>query len=241
MTRPPAISPPIALFVFLCVLNINQTAFAQSTVVNTPSTDIVSEKDVYLEFDFISNYSHHYNGGFQSYVPRVVVGLGHQVEAGVNINYTDGFGAAQPVEVQPNLKWRFYENERRGVAASVGCIAYLPVTHRTGIDSFGLCYSVLSKKFQGTFGPRLTGGGYALVHRSSGNGARGGVVAAYEQPMASRVSFVMDWFSGRNRFGYVTPGFSFGTTSRSTLFSGYSIGNHGRRNNAFITFYGIRL
>jgi hypothetical protein len=42
----------------------------------------------------------------------------------------------------------------------------------------------------------------------------------------------MDWFSGRDRFGYVTPGFSFATTKRSLLYTGDSIGNQGRRNNA---------
>ena len=64
-------------------------------------------------------------------------------------------------------------------------------------------------------------------------------MAGYEQPLAKRVSFVMDWASGRNRFGYVTPGFSFATTQHSNLYTGYSIGNQGRRNNALFAFYGI--
>jgi len=127
------------------------------------------------------------------------------------------------------------------LAASVGCIGYLPVNHRTGSDTFALCYSVMSKRVSGNYGPRFTGGGYALIDRRNGSGSKGGAIAAYEQPIASRASFVVDWFSGHNRFGYVTPGFSFITTSRSTLFTGYTIGNQGRRNNAFMTFYGIRL
>ena len=49
----------------------------------------------------------------------------------------------------------------------------------------------------------------------------------------------MDWFSGKNRFGYVTPGLSFATSKKSILYTGYSIGNHGRRNNALFTYYGI--
>jgi hypothetical protein len=215
--------------------------FAQSTVVNVPSTDVVSAKDVYLEFDFISNYSHHYNGGFQTYVPRAVVGVGYKVEVGANVSYTDGFGTTQPVEIQPNVKWRFYENEPKGIAGTLGCIAYVPVSHRRGTDTFGLCYSVMSKKFAGNYGPKFTGGGYALVHRSNGNGTKGGALAAYEQPLVNRLAFVMDWYSGNNRFGYLTPGFTFQTTSRSSLFSGYTIGNHGRRNHAFFTFWGVRL
>lgn len=227
---------------FLCLLPFSHNVVcAQSTIANAPSTDVVSRKDVYVEFDFISNYSHHYNGGFQSYVPRGVVGIGNGAEVGVNVNYTDGFGVVQPVEVQPNVKWRFYESETRGLAASVGCIAFLPVNHRRASDTFGMCYSVLSKKVEGDYGPRVTGGGYALINRRNGAGAKGGAIIGYEQPLGSKVNLVVDWFSGNNRFGYVTPGFTFATTQRSTLFTGYTIGNQGRRNHAFYTYYGIRL
>lgn len=228
----------LGLILALCLWCIH-AAKAQSTLANAPSTDVVAEKKVYLEFDFVSNYAHHYNSGFQSYAPRAVVGIGHNVEAGANVVYTDGFGSSQPIEIQPNFKWRFFTNERKKLAASLGCILYVPITHRTGTDTFGLCYTLFSKKLNGTYGPRFTGGGYALVNRRDGNGAKAGAVAGYEQPLAGRVSFVMDWFSGQNRFGYVTPGFSFTTSQRSTLYTGYSIGNHGRRNNAFFTFYGI--
>ena len=177
--------------------------------------------------------------GFNAYVPRAVVGVGHNVEVGANVVYTDGFGVSQPIEIQPGLKWRFYQNEGQGVAAAVGGMLYAPVTHRGGTDTFLMLYAVVSKKVAGKYGPRLTGGGYALIGRDEGTGARGGVIAAYEQPVAPRVSFVMDWFSGRNRFGYVTPGLSFTTTKRSLLYTGYSIGNQGRRNNALFTYYGI--
>jgi len=214
-------------------------AAAQSTIATVPSTDVVSANNVYLEFDFISHYASHHDSGFQSYVPRVVVGVGHNVEVGANVLYTDGFGVNQPIEIQPGLKWRFYQNEGQGVAASVGGMLYAPVTHRGGTDTFLMLYAMVSKKVAGKFGPRLTGGGYALVGRNQGAGPRGGVIAAYEQPLVPRVSFVMDWSSGANRFGYVTPGLSFATTKRSLLFTGYSIGNQGRGNNAFFTYYGI--
>jgi hypothetical protein len=214
-------------------------AAAQSTIATVPSTDVVSANNVYLEFDFISHYASHHNGGFQTYEQRAVVGVGHNVEVGANVLYTDGFGVNQPLEIQPGLKWRFYQNEGQGVAASVGGMLYAPVTHRGGTDTFLMLYAMVSKKVAGKFGPRLTGGGYALVGRNEGAGPRGGVIAAYEQPLVPRVSFVMDWSSGANRFGYVTPGLSFATTKRSLLFTGYSIGNQGRGNNAFFTYYGI--
>lgn len=231
----------VFLLAFALFLVKTASVVAQSTVANVPSTDVVPAADVYLEFDYISNYSHHYNSGFQSYVPRVVVGIGKGVEIGANINYTDGFGSKQPIELQPNIKWQFYASEAKGLAAAVGCTGYFPVNNRAGTDTFGLCYSVVSKRIRGDYGPRFTGGGYVLVDRRNNAGAKGGAIAAYEQPLHARVNFVIDWFSGDNRFGYVTPGFSFVPTSKSTLFTGYSIGNQGRRNNAFLAFYGVRL
>jgi hypothetical protein len=215
------------------------TAAAQSTIATVPSTDVVAGRKVYLEFDFISQYANHHESGFQSYVPRAVVGIGHSIEVGANLVYTDGFGVSQPIEIQPGVKWQFYRKERNGIAAAAGAMLYTPLTHRAGTDTFVMLYTVISKKVAGKFGPRLTGGGYALAGRNEGTGARGGPIIAYEQPLVPRVSFVMDWFGGRNRFGYVTPGLSFATTTHSLLYTGYSIGNQGRRNNALFTYYGI--
>jgi hypothetical protein len=224
---------------FLFGLANHSTIVAQSTLVTIPSTDVVSDRKVYLEFDFISHYASHHDGGFQSYVPRAVVGVGHNLEVGVNVVSTDGFGVNQPIEVQPNIKWQFYQNEKQRVSAAIGVMLYAPITHRTGTNTFVMLYALVSKKLAGEFGPRLTGGAYALPGRVDGTGAKAGVMAGYEQPLASRVNFVMDWSSGRNRFGYVTPGLSFTTTRRSLLYTGYGIGNQGRGNNALFTYYGV--
>ena len=107
------------------------------------------------------------------------------------------------------------------------------------MDTFGLLYTVVSKKVKGSYGPRVTGGGYGLVGRADGQGSEGGAILGYEQPLHSKVSFVADWLSGKNRFGYVTPGFSVALPRSSALYAGYSIGNVGRKNNALFVYYGI--
>ena len=56
---------------------------------------------------------------------------------------------------------------------------------------------------------------------------------------AKSVTFVADWFSGKNAFGYVTPGISITLPKSSLLNIGYSIGNQGRGNNALFVYYGI--
>lgn len=217
----------------------NRTAVAQSTLFNIPSTDAVAKGKTYIEFDFISHLESHRDGGFQIYVPRAVYGLGKGVEIGANISFADGHEPHQPVELQPNVKWQFYNSEDNGLAASAGVIGYLSIANREGADDFALIYGNVSKKFKGQYGPRLTGGAYGLAGREDGLGTKGGAIVGYEQPLHSRVSFVADWFSGKNRFGYVTPGLSFTLPKSSLFYAGYSIGNEGRKNNALFLYYGI--
>ncbi|MEJ7711972.1 MAG: hypothetical protein WKF84_19405 [Pyrinomonadaceae bacterium] len=115
----------------------------------------------------------HDEGGFQTYVPRAVVGVGKNVEVGVNFSLTD-VGPLSPAEIQPNIKWQFYNNEESGVAVSAGGIAYIPVNDQDFFadDDFGLIYSVVSKKVKSTYGPRFTGGAYGLVGREDGTGTK---------------------------------------------------------------------
>jgi hypothetical protein len=224
----------------LCVVTFASSIVkAQSTLFNIPSTDVVATRKTYVEFDFISHLESHEKGGFQAYVPRVVVGVAKGLEVGANVAFLDTLAPDQPVELQPNVKYQFYNSEDNGVAAAAGGILYTPIANRTGIDTFGLLYSTVSKKFKGDHGPRLTGGGYGLVGRANGNGTEGGAIVGYEQPLHPRVNFVADWLSGKNRFGYVTPGFSFVVTKSSAFYAGYSIGNIGRKNNALFLYYGI--
>lgn len=223
----------------LLTLLADAAAVAQSTLFNVPSTDVVSKKKVYLEFDFLSHFESHADGGFQIYAPRAVFGVGKGVEVGVNISAVDAFAPDQPVYVSPNVKWQFYNNEENGVAISAGGLLYTPVVHRAGADTYGFIYSVVSKKVKSEYGPRFTGGGYALPGLANGAGTQGGAIVGYEQPLAKKVTFVTDWFSGKNAFGYVTPGFSFTLPKSSLLNVGYSIGNRGPGNNALFVYYGI--
>jgi hypothetical protein len=217
----------------------SHTAVAQSTLFNIPSTDVVSKKKVYLEFDFLSHFAKHANGGFQIYAPRVVYCVAKNVEVGVNVSALDAFAPDQPVYISPNAKWQFYNNESKGIAISAGGLLYTPIAHRAGADTYGFIYSVVSKKVKADYGPRLTGGGYVLPGLRGDLGTKRGAIVGYEQPLAKRVTFVTDWFSGKNAFGYVTPGVSITLPKNSLVNIGYSIGNFGRGNNALFVYYGI--
>ena len=153
--------PSLVFFALFVSILICESAMAQSTIMNIPSTDVVAAKKVYVEMDFLTNYAWQRQESFQNYIPRVVVGIARNVEAGVNVSFTHIDGEpGQPIEIQPNIKWQFYSNESNGAAASVGCILYAPMNHRAGTDTHGFCYVNGSKKFSGRLGPRFTGGGY---------------------------------------------------------------------------------
>src|SRR5205823_3117511 len=124
--------------------------------------DVVAKKKTYFEFDFIAHLESDKDGGFQTYVPRVVYGLGKGVEVGVNVGATASI-APTTVYAQPNIKWQFYANEKSGTAVTVGAIAYTPLKDRKLNDSFGLFYGNASKKVSGAYGPRFTVGGYGLA------------------------------------------------------------------------------
>src|SRR6185503_10332676 len=94
------------------LLSFCASSNAQSTVMNAPSTDIVSAKKVYLEMDFITNYAWAKGDErFTNYLPRAVVGVGDHIEVGANVSYTRVPGGGAPLELQPNAKWQFYNNE----------------------------------------------------------------------------------------------------------------------------------
>jgi hypothetical protein len=225
-------------FLFFSLVFVCAAASAQTVIINTPSTDVVPEKKVYLEFDFLGHVASYQNGGFQTYIPRVVFGTGKGVEIGLNATLTKSGTPDQPVEIQPNVKWQFYSNEKKGVAMAGGAMGFFTVANRTGADNFGMLYSNISKKVAGDYGPRLSGGGYGLVGRTSGTGSKGGAMVAFEQPLHKKVSWINDWYSGKNRFGYASTGLSYLPSSKTALGVSYIFGNTGRGNNGLFGWVG---
>src|SRR5205814_8561309 len=91
-------------------------AAAQSTILNTPSTDVVAANKVYVEMAFLADYAWQRKDSFQNYIPRAVVGLARNIEVGANVSCTQVSRQQSPIEVQPNVKWQFYSNEGAGTA-----------------------------------------------------------------------------------------------------------------------------
>lgn len=230
--------PRIYLLSCLLILVCSFTTFAQSTIFNIPSTDVVAPKTFYIEADFIGHFDKYEKGGFQTYGYRTVYGLKKKVETGFNVFYTRNGGKA-PIEFQPNLKWKAYENEKRGIGISTGTQLFVPLNKAAGTRTFGMVYGNASKVIERAKGMRLTGGGYQMVGALKDFGTKRGVIVGYEQPLKWKMSFLADWYSGKNRLGYSTAGINYAISKRQFVLLGYNFGNSGRGNNAFSAFYGF--
>jgi hypothetical protein len=238
-----------AVLTLAMVLGAAGSARAQSTIFNIPTTDTVSPKKGYFEFDYLVQAPVDDGAGrTQIFLPRLVVGVTPQLEVGANFLNVRccGDGAITSSYFQPDFKYKFYANDDSGWAASAGMIGYLPINHREGADSYGLIYGNVSKKIKtGNYGPRFTVGPYGIIGaEASYYGTKAGAIVGYEQPVSSRVSFVADWFSGVSGFGYFTPGISIVMPKNGLLNIGYALGNDSysdpaNNNRYFFAYYGI--
>jgi hypothetical protein len=224
---------------FAATLLFVNGSFAQSTVFNAPSTDTQSEKKLLIETDFIAHFDKFEKGGFQSFGYRTVYGVRKNLEIGVNFFYARTGERRGPKELQPNFKYKFYENEKYGIAASGGVQFFIPLNRSAGSKASSLFYSNLSKVIKKTGETRVTGGLYAVAGGDSDFGTKRGVIAALEQPVFGKLSLTADWFSGKNRVGYASAGILLALTKRQYLQIGYSFGNSGRANNSLGAFYGF--
>ena len=68
-----------------------------------------------------------------------------------------------------------------------------------------------------TYGYRVA---YHIFGGSDTFGDKTGAIVGLNQPIVNRVSFVADWFSGKNRLGYASAGLNFAVTKRQYLTTG---------------------
>jgi hypothetical protein len=209
------------------------TAYAQTTISNVPSAGVIDPKSFYAEFDYAGHFSSFDKGGFHLVGARLIYGVSKNVEIGTNVYYTRN-GGVSPVEVDPNIKFKAYENEKYKVTVSGGAIAFIPVRDVPGARPTALIYASAAKAFD-PVGMKFTGGVYAVLGAKSGN--RKGVMLGYEQTINKKATFMADWMSGDNRFGVLAAGVGYAVTKKDSVYAGYNVGNNGRGNNWFNMYY----
>ena len=194
---------------------------AQQTLFNVPSTDVLDKGKVYAELDASLKPT---NGSgvpkFSSFVPRVVIGAGSNIEFGLNVTGNIQPGADSTTLV-PTIKWRPYRGEN-GWSIILGNNLFIPVRNRA-YNAANYFYAETSKTFNN--GTRITFGGYDFTKNAVASANRAGGQFGFEQPLSRKITFAADWFTGKHASGYFTPGLIFKAGPRVTGYAGYSIGN----------------
>lgn len=201
------------------LLNLAGLGFAQETIFNVPSGDVLDRGKVYTEFDF----SYRSNDAFKTFTPRVVVGLGKRFEAGLNVNGIVSPGSSSAT-ITPTLKWKVYDGGDNGWAFLLGDNLFIPV-QKKAYDAGTWTYAEFAKQFK--TGTRLTFGGYYASANVFDVAQRGGGQFAVEQAVGKRFTLATDWFTGKHSAGYVTPGFYLKLTPKLTWYAAYQVGNTG--------------
>lgn len=222
---------------FIVLLVFCASAFdakAQQTIFNVPSTDVLDKGKVYGELDVAFKLDRARDvGRFSSFVPRVVVGVGGDVEVGLNV-----VGNIQPgsdsTALVPAVKWRFYQNAKKDVSVVAGTNVFIPIRNRAyNIGSYS--YVNASKTYNEK--TRLTAGGYVYSKNVvSSTAARAGAQFGVEHTVNPKLILAADYLTGKHANGYFTPGIFYKPTPKVTGYFGYSIGNDNARggNNFFL-------
>lgn len=209
-------------------------ASAQQTIFNVPTADVLGRGQVYVELDAsFKIHSQTALNKFSSFVPRVVVGAGHNFEVGLNLT-----GNVQPgadsTTLSPTVKWKFFENKKKDTALIAGTNLFIPVRNR----SYNLgTYSYLggSRTIKKT---RISAAGYvASKNVFASNAVRGGGQFGLEQSVNKKLTFAADWITGKHAAGYFSVGPIYKPHPKVTAYLSYSVGNAGARlGNHFFLF-----
>jgi len=119
---------------------------AQQTIFNVPTTDVLDKGKVYAELDASLKPTDGSDvNKFSSFVPRVVVGAGNNIEIGLNLS-----GNIQPgpdsTTLVPIIKWNPFQKDS-GWAMAVGDHVFIPVRNRA-YDAGNYVYAELSRTFK---------------------------------------------------------------------------------------------
>jgi hypothetical protein len=203
-----------ALWVAVCA----GRAAAQETVFDVPSADILDRGKVYGELDGTVRPV----DPMATFTPRVVIGIGHNIEVGVNF---DGLSAPDNGElsISPTIKWRPWHTES-GWSFYVGDDIFFPVYNRT-FNAGNYAYAMFAKQWKK--GTRVGVGAYDFTRYVVAGANRAGGQFTLEQPVASRVTLAAEWYTGNTATGYVNAGAVWKITPKFTLYTAYQVGNAG--------------
>jgi hypothetical protein len=208
---------------------------AQETVFDVPSADILDKGKLYGELDYTTREL----GPLATFTPRVVVGIGHNIEIGANFN-----GLAAPTSseltIAPAIKWRPWKSASAGWSFYVGDDIFFPV-HERSYNSGNYVYATIAKEWK--HGTRVTAGGYDFTRNVVAAANRAGGQFTFEQSLGKRWTIAAEWYTGNTDVGFVNTGLIVKLTTKLALYAAYQLGNHNitHGNHQFLGEFGYNF
>jgi len=226
---------PYQFAVFILLAFPFSRAYGQETVFDVPSADILDQGKVYGELDGTVRVAN----TFVTFTPRIVVGVGHGVEMGVNF---DGLSAPAigELDASPTVKWQVWKAESSGWSFFAGDDLFFPVRQRSySAGNYG--YASFAKQWKE--GTRIGFGAYDFTGKVVANANRAGGQFTFEQSINKRLTLAAEWYTGNTSVGYVNAGAIIKLTEELTLYTAYQIGNAGvtNGNHQFLWEFGYNF
>jgi hypothetical protein len=203
---------------FLALFAASST-YGQQTVFDVPSADVLDKGKVYGELDGTARPV----DPLATFTPRVVVGVGHRIEVGVNFNGLTVPTTSQ-LEISPTVKWRVWNWEVSGWSLYVGDDLFFPIRERT-YNVGNYFYASFAKEWK--HGTRIGFGGYDFTRNVVATANRAGGQFTFEQRVSNRWTLAAEWYTGNQAVGYVNPGAIVKINPKLTFYAAYQIGNTG--------------
>ena len=203
-----------------------QPIYAQQTLFNVPSQDVLAPGAVYGEVDVPFRTT---DPKYYVLTPRVVIGYGYNFEGGLNL---PGY-----VNVGDKL-WTAIVTVKHGQSLDTaapwtlteGAHLYLPLT--SGLNAGVFAYAMMGYKLFGSL--RLDAGLYGATKAVTGTGNELGALGSIEFTLTDWLTLAVDGYSGQNALSYITPGFFVGPFGKWIFYPAYQISNVSRDADSFL-------
>lgn len=213
----------INFLTLLLLLFYSGKSFAQQTLFNVPSADVLEKSQIFLQ------HESQFSGDFGLFTNYASLGIGKYTELDLalfgigtkkvrNETLGIGFKTALPIHKESETKVTF------------GNI--IPVSLRGG-GVGGYFYSHLSTRLQ-NLKTRFTSG---ILTGTTTLFGRDFIcyIGAIEQPINKKFGLQIEWHSGKHINGFLIPGFYLNLNKYATLWTGYQIpNNRANGDNGFV-------
>ena len=198
---------------------VSHRAEAQTTI----STELTAVRTLDVSVEFMGSIARRASGGFEWYLTDLTFGVTPRLEIGAGWSAVVPGSSGEPHEIIPHAKFIAFESASTTFAA--GGAWHVPAPSRAESRGYGWAYVAVSRAIDSARPITLSAGAYALVRRdrSIGDSARG-ISLGWDQSLSDRWSYSLEWISGTNWYGYLSPGITF-SSGAHWFTGGYCVGN----------------